>query len=100
MANLTVYLLKVSNSRRVYRHLRYPGNCEDEITIRYTAFEIRFQFSLAWVVTLCTGVVPVHLLLPSVPAGAGLLRHQLHRGGTAVQADPMKPMLKPPVTEH
>jgi len=26
MANLTVYLLKVSNSRRVDRHVRYPGN--------------------------------------------------------------------------
>jgi len=26
MANLMVYLLKVSNSRRVDRHLRYPGN--------------------------------------------------------------------------
>ena len=25
MANLTVYLLKVSNSRRIDRHLRYPG---------------------------------------------------------------------------
>ena len=25
MANLMVYLLKVSNSRRVDRHLRYPG---------------------------------------------------------------------------
>jgi len=25
MANLIVYLLKVSNSRRIYIHLRYPG---------------------------------------------------------------------------
>jgi len=29
MANLTVYLLNVSNSRRVDRHLRYPGELLD-----------------------------------------------------------------------
>jgi len=31
MANVTVYMLKVSNSRRVDRHLRYPGNCEGQM---------------------------------------------------------------------
>jgi len=34
MANLTVYLLKVSNSRRVDRHLRYRGE------LRSTSYEV------------------------------------------------------------
>jgi hypothetical protein len=31
MANLTVYLLKVSNLRRSDRHLRYPGNLRSTV---------------------------------------------------------------------
>ena len=44
VANLTVYLLKVSNSRRVDRHLRYPGKLRRLQCGRFTQYyATRFQ---------------------------------------------------------
>ena len=71
MANLTVYfILKVSNLRRVDRHLRYPGNLRRPYSTEFfqRAFEADADVSVTDVTLGASEVVgPSPVPAPSIP---------------------------------